>query len=89
MARRRSLPKFKLKESTVYTLSTLLLFLCAVLVWLSFTQKGALLIAVNGFFISNMGLLSTLFLPFTFITGGSWSAVSKPLWPNPMFLLVV
>lgn len=70
MARRRSLPKFKLKESTVYTLSTLLLFLCAVLVWLSFTQKGALLIAVNGFFISNMGLLSTLFLPFTFITGG-------------------
>lgn len=70
MARRRGVPKFKLKDSTVYTLSAVLLWGCAILVWLSFTQKGSLLIGINNFLIENLGGLSSFFLPFPFVIGG-------------------
>ena len=70
MARRRGAPKFKLKDSTVYTLSAVLLWACAILIWLSFSQKGSLLISINLFLLDHLGRLPSFFLPFPFIIGG-------------------
>lgn len=60
----------RLKESTVHTISAILLFTCALLIWLSFTQKGFLLVNTNQFLIANIGTLATFFLPFSFVAGG-------------------
>ena len=70
MARRRTAPKFKLKKNTVYALSVVLLWGCALLIWLSFSLKGFLLLAVNKLLIGNLGTIATFFLPFSFITAG-------------------
>lgn len=70
MARRKTAPKFKLKKNTVYALSVILLWGCALLIWLSFSLKGSLLLAVNKLLIGNLGTVATFFLPFSFITAG-------------------
>ncbi len=70
MARRRTALKFKLKKNTVYALSVVLLWSLALLIWLSFSLKGSLLMAVNKLLVRNFGTVATFFLPFSFITAG-------------------
>ena len=70
MARRRTAPKLKFKKNTIYAMSVALLWSCALLIWLSFSLKGSLLLAVNKILVGNLGTVATFFLPFSFITAG-------------------
>ena len=54
----------------MHTLSAVFLWGCAILIWLSFTKKGSLLIGINKYLIGNLGSLPSFFLPFPFIVGG-------------------
>ncbi len=62
--------KFKLKKHTVYSISALMLFFLAGLIWISFIRQGLLLTKINSFLLANVGLLPSLFLPFPFLVGG-------------------
>src|SRR3989339_1504963 len=62
--------KFKLKKNTIYSISALLLFSFAGLIWVSFIRQGLLLTKLNTFLLSQLGLIAALFLPFPFLIGG-------------------
>jgi hypothetical protein len=75
MAKRRSARgsshfKVKLKQSTIYSIGAVLLISLGLVTWLSFTRKGLLLVSVNDVLLSQVGIVSTFFLPFVFIVGG-------------------
>ncbi|MCI0531881.1 MAG: DNA translocase FtsK, partial [candidate division Zixibacteria bacterium] len=73
----------KLKKQTVYSISALLLWGTAVLIWLSFFRSGVLLFKLNSFLISQLGLIPVLFLPFALITGGLMITRSKTSLSQP------
>jgi DNA segregation ATPase FtsK/SpoIIIE, S-DNA-T family len=60
----------KLKKNTVYSISSVLLFSLAGLVWISFIRQGLLLTHFNSLLLSQLGLVPALFLPFPLIIGG-------------------
>jgi S-DNA-T family DNA segregation ATPase FtsK/SpoIIIE len=62
--------KFKLKKNTIYSLSSILLFCLAGLIWISFIRQGLLLSRVNSVIIAQFGLIASLFLPFPLVVGG-------------------
>lgn len=75
MAKRRGLLgrknfKVKLKKTTLYSLTAVLLFGLAGLVWLSFIRQGLLLTYLNQLMLDQLGLVPSLFLPFPLIVGG-------------------
>ena len=75
MARRRSFLgrksfKLKLKKSTIHSLTAVLLFSAAGLVWLSFFRQGVFLTYLNQFITTQIGLVPALFLPFPLLAGG-------------------
>jgi S-DNA-T family DNA segregation ATPase FtsK/SpoIIIE len=62
--------KFKLKKNTLYSVSSILLFCLAGLIWISFIRQGLLLSRVNSLIIEQFGLAASLFLPFPLVIGG-------------------
>lgn len=77
----------KIKKSTVYSISAVLLITSALVIWLSFTQKGFLLITVNKFLITQIGVFPTFFLPFPFIVGALMlTKIKTPLRDSRVFL---
>jgi DNA segregation ATPase FtsK/SpoIIIE, S-DNA-T family len=75
MARHRSLLgrknyKLKLKKGTVYSITAVILFVLAILIWVSFARQGLILTSVNDMLIAQLGLIPVLFLPFPFMVGG-------------------
>src|SRR3989344_4566085 len=82
MARRRSIftrrkAGLKLKKTTIYSISAVLLVGLAVLIWLSFIRQGLLLFGLNTFLISQIGLVPVFFLPFTLIAAALMIAQVK------------
>lgn len=84
MGRRRKskLPQLKIKQETILSVVAIFLIALGLLVVVSFTGQGVILQWVNDFLRSTLGL-STLLLPFVFISAGlvlfqtKW-AVTKP-----------
>ncbi|KKU03055.1 MAG: cell division FtsK/SpoIIIE [Candidatus Amesbacteria bacterium GW2011_GWB1_47_26] len=62
--------KVKLKKSVIYSITAILLFAIAGLIWLSFTKQGPLLSTLYSLLTTQFGVLTTFFLPFPFIVGG-------------------
>jgi S-DNA-T family DNA segregation ATPase FtsK/SpoIIIE len=60
----------KLKKSTMYSISAVLLFVTAGLIWLSFIRQGLILTQINNFLVSQIGVVPVGFLPFPFIVAG-------------------
>jgi len=61
--------KLRLKKTTVYSISSTVLFVIGGLVLLSFAKKGSLLLIVHSTLVKFFGW-STVFLPFLFISAG-------------------
>ncbi|HBC72284.1 MAG: Cell division protein FtsK/SpoIIIE [Candidatus Amesbacteria bacterium GW2011_GWB1_47_19] len=75
MARRHSFLgrknfRVKLKKSTVYSITAVLLFSVAGLIWVSFLKQGIILTRLNSFLITHLGLPAVFLLPFPLLTGG-------------------
>ena len=92
MPRTRSLlPRKKyqvrLKKTTLFSLTAVLLFTLATLVWLSFTKTGSLLIYLNDLLIAQIGLIATFFFPFPLIAGGLMLTKIKSPLTEPNVLL--
>ena len=62
--------KVKLKKTTINSITAVLLFAIAGLIWLSFTKQGSLLSTLYSLLTNQFGILTTFFLPFPFIVGG-------------------
>lgn len=84
--RRRSPLKLNVKTETLYSIIAVLLIVVGVLVILSFTGQGAALAALNAWLVQYFGL-STLFLPFVFISSGLVMFQTKWAWSRPHVLL--
>ncbi|MFC1711897.1 DNA translocase FtsK [Patescibacteria group bacterium] len=61
--------KLKLKQETLYSISSTLLLVIGGLIILSFAQQGSLLILINSLLLKLFGW-GTVFLPFLFISAG-------------------
>lgn len=75
MARQSSLlgrkkNKLRLKKTSVNSISAILLFAAAFLIWVSFFRQGLLLTQVNNWMQNILGTIPSLVLPLSFITGG-------------------
>ncbi|KKU29201.1 MAG: cell division FtsK/SpoIIIE [Candidatus Amesbacteria bacterium GW2011_GWA2_47_11b] len=62
--------KVKLKKTTIYSITAVLLFAAAGLIWLSFTKQGSFLSTLHSLLSTKLGIITTFFLPFPFIVGG-------------------
>jgi len=62
--------RVKLKKTTIYSITAVLLFAIAGLIWLSFTKQGPLLTPLYSLLTTQFGIIATFFLPFPFIVGG-------------------
>ncbi|MBI2622404.1 DNA translocase FtsK [Candidatus Microgenomates bacterium] len=67
--RRRSLFKFKLRKETIYTIFSLLLIFIAILLLVSFSRGGELLVNINNVLIKNFGW-GALFFPINILLIG-------------------
>jgi DNA segregation ATPase FtsK/SpoIIIE, S-DNA-T family len=67
--RRRSPFKLKLKKETLYSLASLTLIACGILIIVSFAGQGSLLKSINSASRNQFGF-ATLLLPFLFIAAG-------------------
>jgi S-DNA-T family DNA segregation ATPase FtsK/SpoIIIE len=89
MARRRSFLGrkknygIKLKKNTVYSISSILLFSLAGLVWVSFIRQGLLLTHFNSLLLEQLGLIPALFLPFPLLIGGFMTTRIKFFMSEP------
>jgi S-DNA-T family DNA segregation ATPase FtsK/SpoIIIE len=84
--KKRSLPKLKLRQETIYSIVAVLLIALGILVMFSFTGQGQILLVLNSFLIEKIGL-GTLFLPFVFISSGLIMFQTKWAWSKPHILL--
>ncbi|NCN03449.1 MAG: DNA translocase FtsK [Candidatus Pacebacteria bacterium] len=84
--KKRSLPKLKLRQETIYSIVAVLLIALGILVMFSFTGQGQALLVLNSFLIEKVGL-GTLFLPFVFISSGLIMFQTKWAWSKPHILL--
>lgn len=76
--------KFSLKASTVYTLTALALFLGGVLLLLSYTRSGEILIAANDYLVGYFGWLSFL-VPFSLMMFAFLFTKIKSRFAEPFF----
>lgn len=88
--RRRSLFKLKLKEQTVYTIFTILLLGIALLIFISYFQKGSELDIVRLILIEKFGwggiLLPVVIISFSFLFLRIKASFTKPNVPFGMLL---
>ncbi|OGJ20325.1 MAG: hypothetical protein A3A82_03950 [Candidatus Pacebacteria bacterium RIFCSPLOWO2_01_FULL_47_12] len=86
MKKRKRKPRKKsvlqLKESTTHSLAAVTLFLCGILVIVSFSGQGQLLQALNMFVTAKLGL-SALILPFLFFSAGLVFFRGRWIWARP------
>ncbi|NCN82682.1 MAG: DNA translocase FtsK [Candidatus Pacebacteria bacterium] len=72
----------QLKDGTLHSLAAVTLFLCGILVIVSFSGQGKLLQTINAFLFAKLGL-SALLLPFLFFSGGVVFFRSRWIWARP------
>lgn len=75
-----------LKGDTVFSIVAVLLIMLGLLVIISFTGQGVILATINSILATYFGL-STLFLPFVFISSGLVMFRTKWAWSKPNVLL--
>lgn len=79
--------KIKLKKSTVYSLTAVMLFAVSALIWVSFLRQGWLLIRINSLLIEQFGLIPAFFLPFPLAVGGLMiTKIKSPLSEVHVFI---
>lgn len=78
--------KLNIKTETLYSVVAIFLISLGVLVIISFTGQGQILSSINYWLIEYFGL-STLFLPFVFISSGLVMFQTKWAWSKPHVLL--
>jgi len=79
--------QFKLKKKTLYSLSTFLLFGLSILIWISFSHRGLILLRVNSFLLELFGILPSLVLPFPIIAAGLLVSKIKTKFSQPHVFL--
>jgi S-DNA-T family DNA segregation ATPase FtsK/SpoIIIE len=78
--------RLKMRTDTSYSIVAVFLILLGLLVLISFTGRGQLLVFINDLLSLQFGL-SMLFLPFVFISAGLVMLRSKHAWSKPTILL--
>lgn len=86
--RKKQAIRLKIKSETKYSIIAVFLILLGLLVVISFSGQGQLLIWLNDFLFWQLGL-TMLFLPFVFFAAGLVMLRSKYAWSNPAILLGV
>lgn len=87
--RKRKQPiRLKMRSDTTYSIVAVLLILLGVLVLISFSGQGQLLVFIQDLLSRKLGF-SMLFLPFVFIAAGMVMLRSKHAWSKPSNLLGV
>lgn len=84
--KKRKAIRLKMRTDTSYSVVAVLLMLLGLLVIISFTGQGQLLVFINDLLSLKFGL-SMLFLPFVFISAGLVMLRSKHAWSKPTILL--
>jgi S-DNA-T family DNA segregation ATPase FtsK/SpoIIIE len=84
--KKRQAIRLKMRTDTSYSVVAVLLILLGLLVVISFTGQGQLLVFINDFLSLKFGL-SMFFLPFVFISAGLVMLRSKHAWSKPTILL--
>src|SRR3989338_6908051 len=59
----------RLKQSTIYSATAIVLFAISGIIWISFTKGSLPLLRLNNFLVENFGLFTSFFLPFPFLIG--------------------
>lgn len=75
-----------MRTDTTYSITAVFLILLGLLVLISFTGQGQLLVFINDLLSLKLGL-AMLFLPFVFIAAGLVMIRSKYAWSKPTILL--
>ncbi|KKU65023.1 MAG: translocase FtsK protein [Candidatus Amesbacteria bacterium GW2011_GWA1_47_16] len=92
MSRKRSYSgrrkyKLKLKKTTLYSISSVMLIAAGILIWISFVRQGIILTRLNTMLVSQLGLIPVFFLPFPLMVGGLMvSKIKTPLSRPHVFL---
>lgn len=86
MGRRRKPLKIKIRPETLHSVVALILFALGILVIVSFTGQGEVLLLVNRYLAQKLGI-ALLFLPFVFISAGLVMMRTKWAWSKPHVLL--
>lgn len=84
--RRRKPLKLKIKTETLHSVVAVILIATGILVMVSFSGQGFVLKKLNSILVSKLGI-STLFLPFIFISAGMVMFRTKWAWSKPHVLL--
>lgn len=84
--KKRQAIRLKMRTDTSYSIIAVFLILLGLLVLISFTGRGQLLVFINDLLSLQFGL-SMLFLPFVFISAGLVMLRSKHAWSKPTILL--
>ncbi len=84
--RKKKLPKLKIRTETLHSVVAIGLIAMGVLVIISFSGQGRLLMAIHTWLRDYLGL-SVLFLPFVFIASGMIMFRTKWRWSKPSILL--
>lgn len=84
--KKRQAIRLKMRTDTSYSIVAVFLMLLGLLVLISFTGRGQLLVFINDLLSLEFGL-SMLFLPFVFISAGLVMLRSKHAWSKPTILL--
>lgn len=80
--------RLKMRTDTTYSIVAVFLMLLGVLVLISFSGQGQLLVFIQDLLSQKLGF-SMLFLPFVFISAGMVMLRSKHAWSKPSILLGV
>ncbi|HPS40445.1 MAG TPA: DNA translocase FtsK [Candidatus Woesebacteria bacterium] len=84
--KKRKAIRLKMRTDTSYSVVAVFLMLLGILVFISFTGKGQLLVFINDLLTANFGV-AMLFLPFVFFAAGLVMLRSKHAWSKPTILL--
>jgi S-DNA-T family DNA segregation ATPase FtsK/SpoIIIE len=84
--KKRQAIRLKMRTDTTYSIVAVFLILLGLLVLISFTGQGQVLIFINDLLSLKFGL-AMLFLPFVFISAGLVMIRSKHAWSKPTILL--
>lgn len=84
--KKRQAIRLKMRTDTTYSIVAVFLILLGLLVLISFTGQGQLLVFINDLLSLKFGL-AMLFLPFVFISAGLVMIRSKHAWSKPTILL--
>lgn len=84
--KKRQAIRLKMRSDTSYSIVAVFLILLGLLVIISFTGQGQLLVFINDLLSLKLGV-AMLFLPFVFISAGLVMIRSKYAWSKPTILL--